>query len=99
MDDDARELRKALLFNGSSIAVSLGLGGVAFPSALSFFGLLPSALGMLGLYHYARARAAADGATTAHHANLSTHFGLLAVSIAGGLLTIVLMGILFVLKD
>jgi hypothetical protein len=91
--------RSGLFFNGSSLAVSLGVAAVTFPHAVTFVALLPFALGTLGLYHYVRARSSNDISATAHHLQLCTHFGLLAISIVGALVSIFLVAVFLFFKD
>jgi hypothetical protein len=99
MSDQFEGTGTALLFSSISMAVSLGAVAYAFPNAFAFFGLMPFALGALGFYHYVRARGSADSGASAHHAKLCTHFGLLAISIAGSMVAIGLVGVYFFMRE
>jgi hypothetical protein len=99
VSDEFEGLGTSLAFNGASMAVSALVAAFAFPSVGMLGALLPFALGALGLYHYVRARSSRDGAATEHHGRLCSHFGLVAISIAGCLVTVILFSLYFIFKD
>jgi hypothetical protein len=98
VSDDFEGLGMSLAYNGASMAISVGVG-LVYPGGFSLIALLPFFLGALGVYHYVRARSAQPGLDTAHHARLCTHFGLLAISIVGCVVTIYLVGLFLFFKD